>query len=222
MLVEGQIGPVVGQDGTQQQVRQARDASLVTNDGHARYYEPTVRALVFSATGPMASATSSSSTAVAAAGTFPAASSPLGALWNPASTGKNAVIIRGGFSEVSAGTGPGILLWALGPTAAITAGTKLPINGNNGTGGGSVCTAYGATSATAIAALTGQSQVNVLRPLINSSGAQAVFGTGVLAAYELTDGDIVVPPGNVLILAGTIAGATLVGGFTIEWEEVAV
>lgn len=217
VIIQGQVGPQVLTDGTTQGLRQDKTGALVVTEVQPRYYELAVRGILFTATGTPAGGTSSSSSAGTT--TLAAAGTPLGALYNPSGSGKNAIIVRSGWLQGTAGTGPGYLMWYLGPTAAITAGTALPINSTNGNTK-PLCTAYGATAATAAAALTGASQINVLRPFWPTTSV-ATFGTTAAAALEIEGaGDIVVPPGSYAALTGTVAAATLLGCFSVVWAEV--
>ena len=79
-----------------------------------------------------------------------------------------------------------------------------------------------ALSSAAGAALTGSSALAFIRAadLRFSAGTYANLATS--QAMEQIDGDIVIAPGTCWVPTWTAAGTSMLGGYSVTWEEIPV
>jgi len=200
-----QVGPALGADGTQMAARAGRLGDSIVSELHGRYYEQAVRGNLFVAraivTAPVIFST--------AAGT----GGPL--LWN-GSTNRNAVILGIGVphtvvTTVAAAlglTGAAGQVSAPGSTTAIDTTSNLFIGGS-----ASACTAYRVGTPT--------NAGTFFWPLAQvHTGALTVdtFGNGWIDV----GGALIVPPQCWCSIAASATATTLVGQFSMVWEEVPV
>lgn len=199
-------------DGNVIDARGGRQGDAIVSELHGRYYEQTYRGNVFSLS--VVAAAAITAYVGAAAGT------PQIALWNPAGSGKNAVIISANYANVVAASAAGTVAWGLyfGPTAAITqATTSAPINMATLNAAGSVMTGFRNVALTSSTALTGVIPVGAYY-WATAAGAALVSQPSEI---ELA-GKLIIPPGAMLALGGSSAltSATWLG--SLVWEEVPV
>src|SRR5579864_7639441 len=111
-LVRLKVGPSINADGAENEIRGSKDASLVTQDGHARYQEATYRGSVYSACNQAAQPLTAVGTAMTGF-----------ILYNPIASGKNLVVwnVDSALASVIAGTASSqviALAVAVGPNVA--------------------------------------------------------------------------------------------------------
>src|SRR6266576_158184 len=120
MQLSGQVGPQIAGDGTWPVLRLGRSAEGVVTELHGRFYEQTYRGNVFSI-GCQLTALS------AATNLLTASAQPIVGVWNPTTSGVNAVILQAALQNLlntlTTPTAPGSFVWAssLG-NASLTAG----------------------------------------------------------------------------------------------------
>ena len=213
MIISGQVGPqtAVAAGATLVPYRQGRQADMTVSELHGRYYEQTYAGNVYSL--------SVAAAAAITAYTGGAAGTPQIALWNPAGSGKNAVILQASLANVVAASAAGTVAWGLyfGVTAAITqATTTVPTNMLTLQKSGSAMTGFTNVALTSSTALT-----NVL-PLSSYYWATAAGAINAAPPVAEIAGSIIIPPGCMIALGGSSAltSATWIGG--LVWEETPV
>jgi hypothetical protein len=226
MLIQGQIGQVTGQDGAQNNLRQARTSELIVSQNHGRYYEATSR-------GNMFSLTMTASVGGVAAGhllTNTYQGTPLAnqatqfAIWNPLGSGINMSIMKV-FVGIVSGTPPG------GPVFHGAFANGNPSNAstfdagraavNNLIGGRQPLVRYVSTATTGTT-LTGAAAPSVIRPMNLQYSAAAYASTAGSNMVDLIDGDIVIPPGYGYVPIWTTAGTSILNAYAVLWEEVPI
>lgn len=202
----GLVGPSALSDGSQGPMRIGRSGEQVFTELHGRYYQQAKSGKIFMAqaivTAPVIYTT--------AAGT----GGPL--LWNPPSSGVDAVILGVSFglttvSTVAAALG---ITGAGGQTAAPGSTTAIDGRSSGYVGGASSgCTPYRIGTPT------------------NAGGFLLPFAalhTGALTVDSATvgfvdiGGMVIVPPGSWASIAASATASTTVGTFGMVWEEVPV
>lgn len=142
---------------------------------------------------------------------------PVIALWNPASSGKNLVVVKTGASTVS-GTPGGPLLWNYASwTTPTTAAASTPVSGiMNGTAA-SVAKVYSN-------AVTTSSLVGIFYKHAAAIAAVAATGNNGIAnpMYDESAGDIIIPPGTWGALAAFAAGTSHVVQASLSWLELPI
>src|SRR6266576_2788461 len=120
MLLAGQVGPQVAADGALPNLRLGRSGEVIFQELHGRFYEQVFRGNVFSIGCQL--------TALSAATVLLTASAqPIVGVWNPTTSGVNAVILQAALQNLlntlTTPTAPGSFVWAssLG-NASLTAG----------------------------------------------------------------------------------------------------
>lgn len=195
-----------------QALRGERTGALVTADGHARYQEVVIQGSAYSLS------TAAAGVTIAAANVFGAANAaPLVGIFNPASSGKNAVILMGRHTWNSGTPGAGGLVWGTAPSpAGITAASaNNPINQLTLAATGSSMRGYINSAMTGI---TG----NQLHLFAGGPPAFAI-GAGAPASYfDEVAGAIIVPPGGACGLYAALVGTSPIISASMVWEEVAV
>jgi len=206
---QGKVGPVTGGDGTVQNLRLGRDSAIVTQDAHARYQEAVVRGNVYTGTAIQITIVAANNSPLGAGGT------PVVGIFNPTSSGKNAVIWRA-VAATASGTPAAqpFCIWNVIPApAGITAAGTSGVNNFTFAAAGSQMKLF------SNAAWTGSSAATALRP-IGGITAVAAGSTNPTVSEE-TAGEIVVPPGAAAgIACGNAAGTTWILSASMTWEEV--
>jgi len=214
MLIQGQVGPSSTQSvqpGATPPIRMGQLGDVVVSELHGRYYETTYRGSTFT----LSVATAAAITAYTGA----AGGTPQIALYNPANSQKNAVILQASYANVVAASGAGTVTWGLwyGPTTLITqTTTTAPVNNLTLNKSGSAMVGFTNQALTSSTALT-----NVY-PLGQYYWATAAGAFNTAPQVALIDGAIIIPPGTMIALGGTAAltSATWYGSLT--WEEVPI
>lgn len=204
-LIQGQAGPQIASDGSNPNIRQSKDASLVTQDAHGRYQEAVYRGNVFFANATTAQALTTLAT-----------TSQTGlVLMNPPGSGKNAVLLQVEWAPtVVPGTAPSTVILAV---QTYSASITKPTQGNvlNAFVGGPLTTVCYATT-------SGQLQST---PLAAKMVAAYQITTATQAGY-LTPveydigGGIILQPGTAVCLTAVANVATGLASFL--WEEIPV
>lgn len=214
MIAEARAGIVVSADGNVNPVRADRTGAMVVTDGHARYQEATLRQNLFSMVLGATTTGVAAGQIVAAA----AAASTNFALFNPVGSGKNLVLIKFGLGIISGTPGAGPLFhgFIVGVPTVATTGTIL---NNFLNGPGSVAKGWATAAGTALTG-GGAPTTHSMADFTSTGTAQA--SVGELKAIEYIDGAIIIPPGLGWLPLWGAAGTTLLNGYSITWEEVAV
>ena len=193
-------------DGSVVTARSGRQGESIISQLHGAYTEQALRRNLFHAhaivTAPVIYTT--------AAGT----GGPL--LWNPSTSGVNAIILAAGVAvttvtTVAAGLG---LTGNTGQTSAPTSTTAIDSRTNAMVGGAaSACTPYRVGTPT--------NAGNFFIPIYwVHTGALTVDNTGI--GWQDLQGILVCPPGAWVSLAGSATASTTVAQLALMWEEVPV
>ena len=225
MLIQGQVGPVSGLDGSQVTLRQGRTGELIVSELHGRFYEQAYRATLFS--GGMTTTAINNATFTSA--TTGATATPIAGLWNPLSSPVNLVVLQATLSVTLSAlqaTGAGPFVWmASTSNGAITTGAA-PYNRKTLTATGSFARNM---AGVALTGMTGTLAIVGGSALGGGAGYNAsLLGTAAgfmpqLAGFtENLDGSIIVPPGGVLALMATTTPVAHSAASSILWEEVPI
>lgn len=217
MLAEIRAGNTVLAEGTVAPARATRTGAIACADAQGKYYEQASRGNIFSLTlGAWTTGIAAGNINAAAA-----AASTQFALWNPYGSGKNLSLLKFSVNIVSGTTPAGALYHSYSATApTIATSVVTPIVCNNiGMASASVARAL---SSAAGAALTGSTALAFIRAadIQFSAGTYANLATN--KAIEYIDGDIVIPPGTCWVPTWTAAGTSVLGGYSVTWEEIPV
>lgn len=211
--VQGQVGPQNYADGIQPIIRQGRQADIIESQLHGRYYEQNFRGNLFMM--------DSDSVTIAAAHATKGALATvklINGFFNPANSGKNAVLIAAIIATVS-GTpgGPFLYNFLADPTinSAATGTARAAIL--NGTFASVLTPQTNVILTNAAGATTALKQLGVM-----GGPAAIATGAGLYTAFDDVGGRIIVPPGVVFGLCALAAGTTHVVQSTLVWEEVPV
>ncbi len=224
--VQGQVGPVVLNDGAPANIRMGKGGDVIVSELHGRFYESTYRGNTYTTGTTTVLSIAAATFAIATLG---ATATPIIGLWNPISSGINAVLsqaILSGIQTALACTGCAPFYWCVSSGNAATPSTGLvPYSRKTGLAKGSQCVGFAGQALTGI---TNNMTVVKGSPLYAgppSSVANTYTVAGIpqgLATVENFDGDWIIPPGGVIaLLSGTTALAISVGS-GLTWEEVAV
>lgn len=212
MLAELRQGLSILANGAVGALRGDKSSALVTTDAHARFQEAVLNGNVYSLPTAVAGVT------IAAANVFSAAAAqPLVGIYNPAGSGKYAVILRGDHQWDSGTPAAGGLVWATAPApSGITAANaNNPINALTQSPSGSAMRGYVNSAMTGI---TGNQ-------VVKYAGGPPVFALAAGAPatyYDLVDGLIIVPPGATCGLFAAAAGTSPIVNASMFWEEILV
>ena len=210
MQVEGKTGIQANADGSFVQPRLLKDASLGTSDTHARFYEGAYRSKLWFATSAVGGVASQAAAALAASCAF--------ALRNPTGSGVNAILYQAMVGYISGTMAVGTYVWAsYAQGAAALGGTAItPVNAQLGSAATAQCTA--GTGASFVAG-----SPTLLRGSALSQGAYAAGAASLVPQVENLDGQILVPPGQALVLF--LIGATGTSEkliYSLMWEEAPI
>ena len=212
-LIGSQEGVVNLGAGAQTQIdRSDRTGAKVIQSAHADYVETVRQGNVFTMT------LGATTTGVAAGNIVAAtaAASTNFALFNPVGSGKVLYVTKFGMGIISGTPGAGPLFYGIFTTVPTASGTGTIRNNLLG-GPGSVAIGY-ATAA-------GVTLTGGTAPLVHSianftSTATAQASVGELAAVEELKGAIAIPAGYGFLPLWSAAGATLLNGYSVTWEEL--
>ena len=205
---QGQTGKQVGQNVIS---GVGEFSELLVSELQARYYEQAYRGQTF-----LTSVAAAAPTAYVGA----AGGTPLIGLWNPASTGKNLVLLRASVALAAQATTTlnttSIRLYG-GPTAAITQATvSVPLNLLSLTASGSIAKSFLNVALTSSTALT-------YLESIGSYWWSSAVGTALVppVAWDYA-GSIIVAPGNMIALSPYAALTAATYDAALVWAEVPV
>lgn len=173
---------------------------------HGRYYEQAKNGGVF-----YLSVAAGAATAYAGA----AAGTPLLAIHNPASSGKNLAILFASVSIDVAASAAGTVSFSIwgGPSVIPTGTATAPTNMLSQAATGAVAKGF------ANAALTGSTALALIQPLGTYYWATAA--SALLAPIQVDIGGlIIVAPGNQVAIGGTAALTSATYSATLMWDEV--
>jgi hypothetical protein len=212
-LVRLKVGPSVNQDGAENEIRGSKDASLVIQDGHARYQEAVYRNNVYSACNQAAQAVTALGTAMTGF-----------VLYNPIASGKNLVLWHVDVAPASTtvlATAAFIaicLAGAVGPNvAAPTSTTGLTIINNNLNG--VAATVAKVFSTATFAGVT----PTLFAPIAAFAGTTAISAESISVATYDIGGYYMVPPGAYVCIAQTpTAQGLLAFVASMTWEEIPI
>lgn len=215
-LVQGQGGQVVVADGVAGNLRLGRLSDLIASQLHGRWFETT-------RFGNMFSAMLAANTTTTAAGNIALAAAAAVtnfALWNPVGSGVLVSLTKSLLLPISGTLPAGVLTHSIMqgvPNASV--GTKAV----NNLFGGSTSKALYVASAAGVALTGSPNALTNLRPMPFSFFAAAIAATTNLSpGLENIDGDIVLQPGYGWVPTWPAAGTTLLTGFGVSWEEIAI
>lgn len=218
MIVNGQTGPQVLNDGVNTPLRQGRLGDLIASELHGRFYEQNYRGNLYS-NGVTATALSANTISLNATTT------PIIGVWNPSVSQANLVILQASLQvavQAATSTAQGAFVWAVSTgNAAISTGSA-PINRKTLFAAGSQAKGM------AFQALTGLTNNLVVIEGADLAGGLAITTAGVAvttvvptwAYVQNFDGSLIVPPGGVLALLNTVSTANLSVASRLLWEEV--
>lgn len=201
------VGPQTLADGNTGEGRIARTGEAVVSQHHARFYEASKRGNIFS--GVTAITGVAPGTAAGTTAAF--------ALYNPAGSGCDLVVLAGSIVYVSGTIGVGSVNWyyhtQTSGSVAIT-GTAIAVQRSNGTPG--VGKGLPLTTATVVAGV-------LTRPFCSLAPWLATSVLGPYSVIDPVEGQIIVAPGYGVSLQGTAgAGTAPLVAFGCTWEEVPV
>ena len=191
-------------------VRAGKSGELIVASGHASYQEAVLQGNVYIMQTKSATVTATTDISPLPATTGRA----LVGVYNPSTSGKNLVMLKAGFSNIS-GTPGGCLYIDTLPGAGCDGSNKsTPINALSQIAAGSVAYGYAA------AVPKNTTVMQMLRPL---GGCAAIaLGAGINSYDEFLDGSIIVPPGALLVVSAHAVGTTNILSLYISWEEVLI
>lgn len=214
MLIQGQVGPTSTQSvsaGSTPPMRLGQQGDVIVTELHGRYYEQAYRGNMFTTSVPTAAAVTAYSGG--------AGGTPMIALYNPAGSNKNAVILQSSIANVVAASAAGTVTFGLyyGQTAAITAAltaAQQPYSMLTQRQSGSAMYTF------VNSAITSSTAATAVLPLSTYYWATAAGAFMVPPAIVDHNGSIIIPPGAYVALGGSAAltSATWIGSLT--WEEV--
>ncbi len=224
---QGQVGVQLNSDGAVpvQGFRQGKQGDMVVSELHGRFYEQNYRGNVYSGGMPLTSISAATFTS----GTLGATCTPIAGIYNPPTSGVNAVVLKAILScAITAlqNTGGAPFVWAVSiSNNAISTGAQ-PFKRNTLAQTGSAVRNMAAVALTGLtnnlvvtgaAALGGGNVYNIA-----SLGTASGFQTTHMATLDIPDGLWIVPPGAVLALLATTTPVALSAASTLIWEEVPV
>jgi hypothetical protein len=206
ILIDTRTGPVIQGDGAgDQPLRQGRMGSLITADGHGRYFEQASRRNIFRAHAIV--------TGMVAFSTAAATGGPL--LWNSSSTA-NAVLLAVGFGITTASGAAGAvgITGNTGQTSAPGTTTAIDSFGNGYIGGPpSAMNAYRIGTVTNAGAM--------FLPFAQVHTGALTVDSAAVNWFDL-GGGIIVPPNAWASVAASTALTSAVMSVSLVWEEVPI
>jgi hypothetical protein len=208
-LSEGKRSFTHGYDASQREFNQGEYGEMLVTELLPRYYNAAYRGKTFHFSTASVTAAAANLSPLLAAGT------PAFALWNPVSSGKNAIITKVSATNIT-GTPAGPLVWNTGDTAVPTTATaSTVVNGLIGAGDVSAMKVYSSVATTG--SLTGV----FYKIACMISGVAATGNAGSQPAEDV-GGDIIVPPGKWIALCSFATGTTHVFQASVSWLELPV
>lgn len=209
MEVKEYVGPQNLSDGNTALPRLDASGAAVVQQLHGRWYESAKRGNVYHATTAKSGVAPGTDTGTTAA--F--------ALYNPAGSGKDLVILRITMGYISGTLGAGTVFACMNTDIRAAASTGTAI---------SVVSGYAASSASnqnagrPLTTATLPAAPTIMYPVFNLQASLASTAVAPYTMADLPDGAIIVSPGCTFSLEGvTASGSTPLVVFGCTWEEVA-
>ncbi len=207
MEIQGTVGPQVLADGAVRNIRQGKAGESIIQDAHARLYEAVSRGAVWTAANAVAGVAHGT-----AFGTAPPFS-----IYNPPLSGKNIVLWQISMGYVSGTVGAGsVLIGSAAQTTTPTGGSVLTPKNN----------LIGSAAASATVCNSGSTLAltpTIVRPAFMLFPVLATTAIPYPLPKEMLDGEIMVAPGQVLVLQGVgTGGTTPLMIFSATWEETPI
>lgn len=219
MLLQGQTGPQVTQDGTLPNVRLGKSGEQITQDLHGRFYEQTYRGNCY--TFGLSNTALVNANAIATGLTSTA--QPIIGIYNPSTSLVNLVILQATLvtsTIANTAVAPGGFMWVYSAGNPGISTGSTPINCKTLTASGSSGKAFAVS--TALTGLT--NNLAVFRacsiPSINAAGPATAITQPTSQGCENIDGAIIVPPGGFVGIMNQVATTTISVSVGILWEEV--
>lgn len=236
MLQQTQTGPAKYSNGAAAALRGGTLGDGIFSELHGRFYEQNYQGNNYSAgfatITSLANANFTTANGGSATLATAAASTPILALWNPLSSGVNAVVLQAilsGALTASTATGlGGLQWWAFPGNANITvASQQVPVNSKTLLASGSNMKGLNTLALTGLAntGLFLRASALSLGPATNYSQVGTAVGfptTSGGTSVENIDGSIIIPPGGILALYSTTQAVAISAFGSIMWEEVPV
>jgi hypothetical protein len=218
--IVGFVGPQTQNDGNSARPYIGRSGEQIASELHGRFYEQTFRGNLYSV-GSAAVVPLSANTI-----TLTATTTPILGLWNPTTSGKNAVILQATLADFInnvTSVALGAFVWAVSTGNAVITTGLTPFSRKTLAQAGSVMKGF--AGVTALTGLTNNlvvaegAEFNTASGLLTTTVAAATPTPGVVGVANL-DGSIIVPPGGVLALLNTVSTVTHSVWGRLLWEEV--
>jgi hypothetical protein len=189
---------------------QDQQGALLATELNPRYYEQAYLGQTFF-----------TSTAAAAGTAFVGAAggTPLLAVWNPAGSGKNLVLLQAMVGVVATATGAGTTQFRLygGATAAITQATvATPVSCLSLAASGSVAKAYANVATTSSTALT---YITTIGNYYWATAAGAILTEPLIQDFS---GAIIVAPGNMVAIGAVTILTSMTNDAYLLWSELPI
>jgi hypothetical protein len=219
MLAEIRTGPVVTGDGSINPARNDRQGGLVIANGHALMHEANFRGTLFTYGLKNTALVTANATATGVTAT----AQPVIGIWNPPTSGINAVIYKVMINHTTVANSAVAcngFEWLVSTNqGAITTGST-PFNCKSLAQAGSSVKAFSVS--TALTGLSGSlvSMRGVAVSTTNAAGASTAVTLTVSPIEEYLDGSLICPPGGVLVVMNTTSTTSISVNTSIVWEEV--
>ena len=225
VIIQGQVGPQILSDGAGSAIRQDRSGAAIIQQLHGRFFEQVMRGNVYSI-GCVPTALAAATIALTSSG------QPIVGIWNPVTSGVNAVILQAmlvDFINNVTSVALGGFVWAssLGNSANMSA-SLAPFNRKTLANSGSAVRAFSLSTASLLTGLTTTplvvfepAEFNTASGLLTTTVAAAT-PTPSVSGVQYFDGSLIVPPGGILGLFNTISVTTHTVSARLMWEEVPV
>ena len=195
-------------------IDQSTDFGASVNEIHARFAINSLRGNIFHASNTGVGVTLAAANAIGAAVPAAGAAQPVLGLLNPASSGVNLVINKAKVATLSGTPGGGFIIGYLpNSQAALYTGVQT----NKGV---QASTLTPSSKAVVLPNLALTGTTSLVSELTQLGGPAAVAaGAGVYTAVDMTDGDVIVPPGSIIGIFSQAAGTTHIVKAALQWEE---
>lgn len=216
----GALGSQGAGEGTYVPPRASRNGSHIIANGQGHYYENASRGLIYSL---IMSAWTTNISAGNILGAAAAASTQF-ALWNPAGSGVNLSLLKFCLN-ITSGTSPISGLWhsvALGAPTIAPALAATSYVGSNKADKSLYDGKAGYLTHVTGASLTGGGATRGVRLAGLNITAGTYASLGGTAFMDLIDGDIVLPPNTLWVPSWAAQGTSVLGGYSITWEEIPI
>lgn len=212
-VILGQVGVQYPADGTNPPLRQGKAGELIVSELQPRFYEQNYRGNLF-----MLDSQSVTIAAAHATKTAMATAKLINGFYNPANSGKNAILVSANVATTSGTPGGAFLYNYFNLSPMITAAAGTIVSGIVGGSQKSAMTPQVSTVLTASDADTSAlTQLGVL-----GGPAAVAAGAGVYNAFDAIDGKIIVPPGCCFGICSTATGTSHVVQSTLVWIEALI